>query len=69
VTIELSDFPNVHGRNDHFGHDHNTIFDQMVIVKWSKLTDISKILWQKKSGIVDMVNIKYGLTILTMKVL
>jgi hypothetical protein len=44
----------------------------MVMVKWSKLTDIStnfKNFINKKSGIVEIVMIKYGLTILTMKIL
>jgi hypothetical protein len=35
MTIEPSDFPNDHGQDDHFDHDHNTIS----IIKWSKLTD------------------------------
>jgi hypothetical protein len=26
MTIEPLDFPNGHGQNDHFGHDHNTSF-------------------------------------------
>jgi hypothetical protein len=51
-------------------HDHNTI----LIMKWSwsKLTDISTIstnLHNKKTGIVDMVMTKFGLSILTMKIL
>jgi hypothetical protein len=44
---------------------------QMVLVKWSKLTDISTISTNfnnKKSRIVEIVMIKFGLTILTMKI-
>jgi hypothetical protein len=38
MTTEISDFPYGHGQNDHFGHDHNTIFSsndhgQMQMVK------------------------------------
>jgi hypothetical protein len=43
----------------------------MVMVKWSKLTDISTIFNNfnnKKSGIVEIFMIKFGLTILTMKI-
>jgi hypothetical protein len=73
MTVEPSDFPYGHGQNDHFDHDHNTIF----IIKWfwSKLTDISTISMSfddfnsKKSGIVEMVMIKFDLTILTTEIL
>ena len=30
MTIEPSEFPNGHGQNEQFDHDHNTIF----IIKW-----------------------------------
>jgi hypothetical protein len=39
MTMTPSDYPNIHGQDDHFSHDHNTIF----IIKWSKLTDIATI--------------------------
>jgi hypothetical protein len=69
MTIEPSDFLNGHGQNDHFGDDH-----QMVMVIWSRLTDTSPISTinnfnNKKSGIVDMAVIEFGLTILIRKVL
>jgi hypothetical protein len=47
-------------------------YQQMVMVKWSKLTGISTISTNfnnKKFGIVEFVMIKFGLTILTMKIL
>jgi hypothetical protein len=70
MTIGPSDFPNGHGQNYHFEHDHNTIFIiEWFMVKWSKLTDISTISTIKKSGIVEMIKIKFGLNILTKKVL
>jgi hypothetical protein len=69
MTIEPSDFPNGHGQNGHFGQDRNTILlSNLVMVKWSKLTDISTISTNcnnsttKKSGIVEIVLIKFGLT-------
>ena len=48
---------------------------QILMIKWSKLTDISTISTNfknfnnKKSGIVEIVMIKFGLTILTMKIM
>jgi hypothetical protein len=47
-------------------------YHQMVMVKWSKLADIStsqQISTTKKSGIVEIFMIKFGLIILTMKIL
>jgi hypothetical protein len=47
-------------------------YHQMVLVKWSKLTDIStnfKNFNNKKSRIEEIIMIKFGLTILTMKIL
>jgi phosphatidate phosphatase PAH1 len=70
MTIEPSNFLNGHGQNNHF--DHQMV---RVRVKWSKLTDISTMSPNfnnfniKKFGGLEIVMIKFGLTILTMKIM
>jgi hypothetical protein len=69
MTMEPLNFQNGHCQNDHLAQDYDTIYHQIDMVKWSKLTDISTTstnfnnFHQKLSGIVEMVMIKFGLTI------
>jgi hypothetical protein len=68
-----SDFPNSYGKNNHIDHDHNIILSsnghgQMVKIN-RYFNNFNKFQQQKKSGIVEMVMIKFGLTILTTEIL
>jgi hypothetical protein len=58
MTMEHMGFPNGHGQNDHFDHDHSTV----KIIKWSESTKVSTNF--KEFGIVEMVLVKFGLNIL-----
>jgi hypothetical protein len=66
MTLEPSDFPNGNGQNNHFDHDHNTILSSN---GHGQMDKIYRYFNNKKSGIVEMVTIKFQLTILTTVIL
>jgi hypothetical protein len=65
--MEPPDFPNGHSQN--FGHDHYTILSSNDHGQMVKIIRYFNNFNNKKSGIVEIIIIKLGVTILTKKIL
>jgi hypothetical protein len=68
MTIESLNFSSGHGQNDHFSNDHNTILSSNGHVQMVEINRYFNNV-NKKSGMVEIFMIKFGLTILTIELL